>query len=102
MVHLKGLLNPFAAVGRMALTNYLLQTLVMVYLSVGGIGLGLFGQVERIEQVQIVIMVWLIQLIASPIWLKFFYFGPFEWLWRSLSYKVCQPMLKQTKNSVTY
>jgi uncharacterized protein len=85
---------PLAAVGRMAFTNYLSQTLVMVFLSVGGIGMGLYGTLERSEQVQLVLVIWLAQLIISPIWLSVFRFGPAEWLWRSLSYGKLQPLLK--------
>ena len=85
---------PFAAAGRMAFTNYLMQTLIMVFLTVGGIGLGLFGQLERVEQFQIVLAIWVFQLILSPLWLSVFRFGPMEWLWRSLSYGSFQPMSK--------
>lgn len=82
---------PFAAAGRMAFTNYLTQTGVMVFL---GVGLGLYGTLERVEQVQIVIAIWIAQLIISPIWLALFRFGPAEWLWRSLSYGKLQPIFK--------
>ena len=82
---------PFAAVGRMAFTNYLSQTVIMVTLSTG---LGWFGTLERVEQVQLVIAVWVVQLVISPLWLSLFRFGPAEWLWRSLSYGRVQPILK--------
>ena len=85
---------PLAAAGRMAFTNYLTQTITMVFLTVGGVGLGLFGQLERVDQARLVILIWIIQLIVSPIWLSVFRFGPFEWLWRSLSYGKLQPILK--------
>ena len=85
---------PFAAAGRMAFTNYLSQTLIMVFIGVGGIGLGLFGQLERVQQAQLVIAVWVFQLIVSVIWLQLFRMGPLEWLWRSLSYGKLQPILK--------
>jgi len=75
----------FAAVGRMAFTNYLLQTILCTFLFYGH-GLGLFGQVERTGQILIVIGVWILQLIISPLWLRHFRFGPVEWLWRSLTY----------------
>jgi uncharacterized protein len=83
--------SPFAAVGRMALTNYLLQTIICTIIFYGH-GLGLFGHVERKNQILIVIAVWLIQLIISPVWLRYFRFGPAEWLWRSLTYLKLQPM----------
>jgi uncharacterized protein len=82
---------PFAAAGRMAFTNYLSQTTIMLVL---GVGLGLYGTLERVEQMQIVVLVWIAQLIISPLWLTVFRFGPAEWLWRSLSYGKVQPILK--------
>ncbi len=83
--------NRFAAVGRMALTNYFLQTLICTTLFYGH-GLGWFGQVNRAGQVLVVLGVWAFQLIVSPIWLHHFRFGPFEWLWRSLTYWQWQPL----------
>ncbi|WP_421790989.1 DUF418 domain-containing protein [Hyphobacterium sp.] len=88
------ILYPFTAAGRMAFTNYLTQTLAMTYVFVGPPGMGLFGTVERIDQVKIVVVVWIVQLIVSPLWLSVFRFGPFEWLWRSLTYGSFQPLLK--------
>ena len=80
-----------AAVGRMAFTNYLLQT-VLCTLIFYGHGLGLFGQVGRVGQVAIVLAIWGLQLVISPIWLERYRFGPAEWLWRSLTYGRRQPM----------
>lgn len=85
---------PFASAGRMAFTNYLTQTLAMTFIFAGAPGLGLFGTVERTGQIQIVLAVWVVQLIVSTLWLRAFRFGPFEWLWRSLSYGRLQPMLR--------
>jgi uncharacterized protein len=84
-----------AAVGRMAFTNYLLQTVICTTL-VYGRGFGLFGGVERTGQAGIVLVVWILQLLYSPIWLRHFLFGPAEWLWRSLSYRKRQPMRRLT------
>jgi uncharacterized protein len=53
----------------------------------------LFGEVERTGQVLIVLIVWVLQLIVSPLWLRHFRFGPLEWLWRSWTYRGWQPML---------
>jgi uncharacterized protein len=88
------IVNIFAATGRMAFTNYLTQTLIMTFIFVGSPGLGLFGTMERVEQAQLVMAVWVLQLVWSPIWLSMFRFGPFEWLWRSLTYGKLQPMSK--------
>jgi uncharacterized protein len=82
--------KPLSAVGRMAFTNYLLQTIICTYIFYGH-GLGLFGQVERIWQLLIVFIIISIQLIISQIWLKYYQFGPAEWLWRSLTYLKFQP-----------
>ena len=83
--------SPLAAVGRMALTNYLMQTLICTTIFYGH-GLGWFGRVERIGQITVVFGVWIVLLVASPIWLHHFHFGPAEWLWRSLTYMQAQPM----------
>lgn len=78
------LTGPLSAVGRLALTNYLLQTLVCTTIFYGH-GLGLFGRVQRIGQLGIVAGVWALQLALSPLYLKHFRIGPAEWLWRCLT-----------------
>ena len=83
--------RPFAAVGQTALTNYLLQT-VLCTLVFYGHGLGWFGSVDRAGQLGVVAGVWALQLVASPLWLRRFRFGPAEWAWRSLTYGVRQPL----------
>ena len=91
--HILGWLKiSLAAVGRMAFTNYILQSLIGIFLFYG-FGFGLFGTMDKTEQLWVVGAVWLFQLIASPIWLKYFRFGPLEWVWRSLTYWQCQPMI---------
>ena len=82
-----------AAVGQMALTNYLIQSIICTFIFYG-IGFGLFGSAERIWQLVIVIGVWLVQLFWSLPWLQRFYYGPFEWAWRSLTYLRLQPFRK--------
>jgi uncharacterized protein len=77
-----------AAVGRMALSNYLMHSMIT---SIVFLGFGLYGQLERYELYYVVFSIWIFQLITSPIWLKYFQFGPFEWLWRSLTYGKKQP-----------
>jgi uncharacterized protein len=88
---------PLTAVGRMAFTNYLLQTVICTLIFYGH-GFGFFGQVERKTQVLIVIVVWIVQLILSPIWLHYFRFGPIEWLWRSLTYLKIQPVMVRQRS----
>ncbi|MBZ0331322.1 DUF418 domain-containing protein [Halomonas sp. ANAO-440] len=87
---LRWLTQRLAAVGRMAFTHYILQTVFGVLLFYGQ-GLALFGQVERTGQIAIVLAIWLVQLLLSPIWLRHFRAGPLEWLWRSLTYGQRQP-----------
>lgn len=78
--------EPLAAVGRMAFTNYLTQSLIMTTIFWGGRGFGLFGEVDRPTLWAIVLAVWALQLIWSPLWLLRFQMGPLEWIWRRLSY----------------
>jgi uncharacterized protein len=81
-----------AAVGRMALTNYIGQSVICTYLFYGH-GLGWFGQFERVELLGVVGCVWVFQIIFSLVWLRFFRFGPLEWAWRSATYLKLQPLL---------
>ena len=90
-LRLATLLWPLAAVGQMALTNYLLHSIICTMIFYGH-GLGQFGHFSRVQQLSTVIGIWVFQLIVSPIWLHYFRFGPFEWLWRSLSYWRWQPI----------
>ncbi|WP_066418643.1 DUF418 domain-containing protein [Halorubrum aethiopicum] len=83
--------HAFAAVGRTAFTNYLLQTVVATTVFYGH-GLGLFGSVSRIEALGMVVAFWAIQVPLSVLWLRRYRFGPVEWLWRTLTYGERQPM----------
>ena len=78
-------LGVLAPAGRMALTNYLLQSLVGTLLFYG-YGLGLWGDVSRAGQTLIVVVVFSLQVVASRWWLERFRFGPVEWLWRAFTY----------------
>lgn len=80
-----------AAVGRMALTNYLMHSVITTIIFYG-FGFSLFGTLQRYELYYIVFGIWIFQLITSPIWLKYYQYGPMEWLWRSLTYKKKQPL----------
>jgi len=80
-----------APAGRMALTNYLLQSLFCTWLFYH-YGLGLFEQLPRFWQVPFVLSVFALQVAFSRWWLRRFRFGPAEWLWRSLTYLRPQPM----------
>lgn len=79
--------NALAAVGRMAFTNYIAQSLIMTTLCWGGArGFGLYGQLDRTQLWLIVVCVWAAQLIWSRLWLQGFAMGPLEYVWRRLSY----------------
>ena len=80
-----------AAVGRMALTNYLTHSVVTLIIFVF---LGYWGALERHQLYYIVFAIWVTQLIVSPIWLRHFHFGPVEWIWRSLTYGHKPPFRK--------
>lgn len=82
------------AAGRMALSNYLGTSLMMTALFYGW-GLGLFGSVSRAAIYLFVPPAWLLMLLWSQPWLARFRYGPFEWLWRSLTLFRPQPMLKK-------
>jgi len=90
---LQKLLQRFAAVGRMALSNYLLHSIILTTVFYG-YGLGLYGSISRFGQMGFVVAVIVLQLLLSPWWLARYRFGPFEWLWRSLTYWQRQPMLR--------
>jgi len=87
----KILTNSLAAVGRMALTNYFMQSIICTTLF-NGYGFGLYGQFGRSGQFLIVLIILAFQMWYSPLWLKHFRFGPLEWLWRSMTYWKLQPM----------
>lgn len=80
-----------AAVGQMAFSNYIFQSVATAFFFTG-YGLGYMGMLERHQLYYVVGVIWLLQLVMSPIWLKYFRFGPLEWGWRSLTYWKKQPM----------
>jgi uncharacterized protein len=88
---LRWLINRLAAVGRMALTNYIMQTVICIFVF-DGFGLGFYGELQRYQLYYVVFAICLIQMIYSPIWLRYFQMGPLEWLWRSLVYLKKPPM----------
>jgi uncharacterized protein len=83
--YLTNLTKRFAAAGQMALTNYLMQTVIGTTLFYG-FGFGWYGSLDRWHLMGITLMIWIFQLTVSPIWLNYFRFGPVEWLWRTLTY----------------
>lgn len=100
MLFIKSTWLPFlqrslAAVGQMALTNYMSQSLICNFIFLG-YGLSKFGELQRYELYYVVFGIWIFQLIISPIWLSYFRFGPMEWIWRSLTYWKRQPFVKES------
>ncbi|MGQ0532644.1 MAG: DUF418 domain-containing protein [Caulobacteraceae bacterium] len=91
---LRFLTDALAPVGQMAFTNYVAQSVIMTAIFYGGRGLGLYGQVNRDTLMLIVVGVWALQLIWSPLWLSRFQMGPLEWIWRRLSYARPVQMVK--------
>ncbi len=93
------LTSRLAAVGRMAITNYLLTSVIATFIFYG-VGLGWIGRVDRVQLLGIAVAIGLFQLVASPVWLRYFRLGPIEWLWRTLSYWRWQPLRVQASETV--
>ncbi len=96
-----GILSVFrhavAAVGQLAVTNYLMQSVIMAVLFVG---LGWYNQLERHQLYYVVLAVCAFQLVFSALWLRVFRFGPVEWLWRYLTYLKRPPFLRERSQAV--
>jgi uncharacterized protein len=80
------ILGIFAPVGRMALTNYLMQTAICVVLFYG-YGFGLFGRFGALAATLLALGIFLFQILFSTLWLRYFNYGPMEWVWRCLTYR---------------
>lgn len=87
------LLAWLAPVGRMALTNYLLQTSICVLIFYG-YGFGYFGKIGATRATLIALAIFLFQIMLSALWLKYFSYGPMEWIWRQLTYRRRLSLLK--------
>ncbi len=79
------ILSIYAPVGRMAVTNYLLQSVVALFVFTG-IGLGKIGDMSPVWSVYVPAVVFVLQMVLSHLWLKRFGYGPVEWLWRTMTY----------------
>lgn len=90
----KKFLSVLAPVGKMAFSNYILQSLVGNFVFLGP-GLGYAGQVGPVWYTILGVGFFILQIILSTIWLKYFNYGPLEWLWRSATYRKWQPMRKK-------
>ncbi|MFD1737796.1 DUF418 domain-containing protein [Bacillus salitolerans] len=88
-------LRPLGYVGQMALTNYLSQSIVCVILFVG---FGFYGDVSLTVGTLICLVIFTLQILFSYVWLKKFQFGPFEWIWRTITYGKIQSLKKKDKS----
>jgi uncharacterized protein len=86
-----GLQKRLAAVGQMAFSNYIAHSLIYGIVFYG-YGFNLFDKLQRYQLYYVVLGMWVFSLIASPMWLAHYRFGPLEWCWRSLTYWKRQPM----------
>jgi uncharacterized protein len=92
---LRGLQARLAAVGQTAFSNYIAHSLIYGFVFYG-YGLHLFDKLQRYQLYYVVVGLWIFSLLASPVWLRHFRFGPLEWAWRSLTYWKRQPMRIET------
>ena len=83
-------------IGKTALTAYLIQTVIATFIFYG-IGLGLFGYVNRAYQLVIMFLIWYVLLKLCPMWVRKYHYGPVEWIWRMLTYMKLIPLLRQKK-----
>jgi uncharacterized protein len=84
-------LKPLASVGRMALTNYLMQSVICTTIFYSG-GLGLYASLGPLAGLGLTVLIYAVQIPLSVFWLRHFRFGPMEWLWRTFTYGKLQPM----------
>ncbi len=87
------LIERIGAAGRMAFTNYLMTTIVCTTVF-NGYGFGLYGYLSRAQLYLVIFGMWALMLLWSKPWLDRFRYGPFEWVWRSLSRGAFQPMTR--------
>ena len=86
----------FGATGKMALSNYLTQSVVCT-LIFNAYGLGYFNELRLGVSLMLVLIIFALQVVFSRVWLGRFRFGPAEWVWRSLTYGAAQPLRRQVE-----
>jgi uncharacterized protein len=91
--------NIWAKVGQMAFSNYLVQNMIggLIFY---GFGFNYFNELDRYQLYLVVPCIWLVNVLFSYIWLNYFRMGPFEWIWRSLTYWNIQPIAKKAEKPV--
>jgi uncharacterized protein len=90
----QSLFRRLESVGQMAFTNYIMHSVICT-LFFFGYGLNYYAELEFYQIYFVVVAIWAVQLIVSPLWLRYFLFGPLEWLWRSLTYWKVQPFVRR-------
>ncbi|MBX9581366.1 MAG: DUF418 domain-containing protein [Gemmataceae bacterium] len=90
----RGLFRRLEAAGQMAFTNYVMQSVICTLIFFG-YGLNYYAELEYYQLYLVVLGIWAFQLAVSPVWLRYFLFGPLEWLWRSLTYWKAQPFVRR-------
>jgi uncharacterized protein len=93
------LLKPLRHVGRMALTNYIMQSVIGLFLF-SSLGFGLYETLSPFETLLIAFAVYSVQLIYSKLWLTYYKFGPLEWMWRCFTYKKVLPIRKAKEKTL--
>nr|WP_319400730.1 DUF418 domain-containing protein [uncultured Carboxylicivirga sp.] len=91
------LFHPVLAVGRTAFTNYIMHSLVGIVIFYG-IGFGNMQQLGPLAWTIFAVILFAVQIVISNVWLKYFKFGPVEWLWRSMTYRKLQLIVVQNEN----
>ena len=87
-------LTPLSNIGRTALTVYLMHTIIFSFIFYS-FGLKQYGSLVPIQLFSIAIALFIADVILSIVWLRYFQYGPLEWVWRSLTYKKVLPIRKQ-------
>ena len=96
----KYLLKPLRHVGRMALTNYIMQSLIGLILF-SSVGFSLYEGFSPSQTLSIAIAIFAVQVLYSKLWLTYFRFGPLEWLWRCLTYRKFFPIKRSGENELS-
>ena len=87
---LNWLWQSLAAAGRLALTNYIIQTIICTFFFYG-YGFGYFGRLTQLQLYFMVAEIWMVQIVFSVLWLRYYTMGPLEWLWRCMVYRKWLP-----------
>ncbi|MGB5028256.1 MAG: DUF418 domain-containing protein [Chitinophagaceae bacterium] len=97
---LNWLWQALAATGKMALTNYIMQTIICTFFFYG-YGFGYFGRLQQWQLYFMVAEIALVQIVFSVFWLRYFTMGPLEWLWRCLIYRKWLPWKIKEPHAIT-